>query len=193
MGENMYFCENCHLPTERERCPHCKRKNLRPIAPQDMCELTECPQQWYELEKHRFQALSIPVVTLPVGSGVNSMFALPLENYRLYVPWERFDDAVEVLEQIQRERLERLRSAYLPEDTARLTVPEKIAKRARRKLKMGKDSDVAAYCRQVVSSAQDIFTGADLPSGHKTVCFSADGVYVWLDASTLEVLSVSVP
>ena len=80
MGENMYFCENCHLPTETERCPRCKRKNLRPIALQDMCELTECHQQWYELEKRRFSALSIPVVTLPVGSGVNTMFALPLEN-----------------------------------------------------------------------------------------------------------------
>lgn len=191
MGENMYFCENCHLPTETERCPHCKRKNLRPIAPQDMCELTECPQQWYELEKHRFQALSIPVVTLPVGSGVNSMFALPLENYRLYVPWERFDDAVEVLEQIQRERLERLRGTFSPEDIDRLTVPARVAKRARRKLKLAKDADVAEICRQVVRSVEEIFTGDTLVSGHKQYCCYADGVYVWLDAVTMEVISVN--
>ena len=189
----MNFCENCHLAVEAERCPRCNGKALRRIAPQDMCELTECSRRWYELEEYRFRERAIPVVTLPVGSGINTVFALPLENYRLYVPWERFGDAAKVLEQVQKERSERLREAFSPEDIDRLTVPARVAKRARRKLKMGKDADVAAYCRQVVSSAQDIFTGADLPSGHKTVCFSADGVYVWLDASTLEVLSVSVP
>ena len=187
----MNFCENCHLAVEAERCPRCNGKALRRIAPQDMCELTECSRRWYEWEEHRFRERAIPVVTLPVGSGVNSMFALPLENYRLYVPWERFDDAVEVLEQIQRERMERLRGTFSPEDIDRLTVPARVAKRARRKLKLAKDADVAEICRRVVRSVEEIFTGDTLVSGHKQYCCYADGVYVWLDAVTMEVISVN--
>ena len=187
----MNFCENCHLAVEAERCPRCNGKALRRIVPQDMCELTECSRRWYELEEYRFRERAIPVVTLPVGSGINTVFALPLENYRLYVPWERFGDAAKVLEQVQKERSERLRGAFSPENIDRLTVPARVAKRARRKLKLAKDADVAEICRRVVRSVEEIFTGDTLVSGHKQYCCYADGVYVWLDAVTMEVISVN--
>ena len=93
----MNFCENCNIATADERCPHCGRKRLRPVADDDFCLVAQMDGLFGDSLKENLEKENIDCVLMPHGSGVRSKFALPLEKYLLYVRYKNFDYVRQIL------------------------------------------------------------------------------------------------
>ncbi len=87
----MNFCESCNIACKDERCPKCGRKKLRTVNDDDFCLAAQVDRLFGDNLKINLENENIECVLMPYGTGVNSMFALPLENYLLYVRYKNLD------------------------------------------------------------------------------------------------------
>lgn len=95
----LYYCENCRILNEQDYCQSCGKENLRNPNKNDFCFLVEVDSMFGEILKGVFKEENIPCVGIPSGNGVRSLFALKLENLKLFVPYEFFDRAKEYLDE----------------------------------------------------------------------------------------------
>ncbi len=188
----MNYCENCHLATPAEKCPRCGKRRLRPVEEGDMCALTDCSSEWYALNAYLFEDAGIFVVTMPVGSGVRSRVALPLEGCRLFVPWEKFLAAADIIRRVDADAESRLQSA-LHEKLSLLHISERAEKRARKKLHLPKECDIIEYLKKILRSECTVRDGGRISSSTKNGRYlfcEGEGICVCIDSATMEVLSV---
>lgn len=87
----MNYCENCNIACKDERCPKCRRKKLRAITDEDFCLVGKVGRFYGDNLKENLENENIDCVLIPYGTGVNSMFALPLESYLVYVRYKNLD------------------------------------------------------------------------------------------------------
>lgn len=89
----MNYCETCHLAAEGEVCPVCGDDLLRPVRGEDYCFLAEKEEMWANLFQEVLQNNGIPAALLPVmGAGV-SLKSGRMEEYRIFVPYGRLEEA----------------------------------------------------------------------------------------------------
>ncbi len=93
----MNFCEGCNIACKDERCPKCGRKKLRDVTDDDFCLAAKVDRIFGDNLKENLENENIECVLMPYGTGVNSMFALPLESYLLYVRYKNLDYVRQIL------------------------------------------------------------------------------------------------
>lgn len=94
----MYYCEKCMLLSEGPRCARCGGKKLRAPGAGDFCFLDERGQMWAGMLCDVLEQGGIPCVQRSVlGAGVAMRVGANLERVRVYVPFERLDEARELV------------------------------------------------------------------------------------------------
>ena len=93
----MNFCESCNIACLGERCPKCGRKKLRTVNEDDFCLVAQVDRIIGDNLKINLKNENIECVLMPYGTGVNAQFALPLENYLLYVRYKNLEYVREIL------------------------------------------------------------------------------------------------
>ena len=98
----MNFCERCNVACSGYRCPKCGRKKLRPVNDDDFCLAAQVGRTFGEDLKVNLENAGIECVLMPHGTGFNSKFALPLENYLIFVRYKDLDRVRQILKDSSR-------------------------------------------------------------------------------------------
>lgn len=93
----MNFWEGCNVACKDERCPKCGRRKLRAVNDDDFCLVAKVDRLFGDNLKVNLENENMECVLIPYGTGVNSMFALPLESYLVYVRYKNLDYVRQVL------------------------------------------------------------------------------------------------
>ena len=94
----MEYCEKCKVQCPEWRCPVCGSDRLREVQNNDYCLLTECSRNFGEMVRDVFEQNGIQGAFVPFGRGTRSALGLDLEQYRIYVPYERQKEARQIVE-----------------------------------------------------------------------------------------------
>ena len=190
----MKFCENCHCATEQEYCPLCGTKKLRQVKEDDFCLLTESSSMYGENLISILEESGIPCSAMPYGSGLESRFAMPLSNYRIFVPFSCLEKAKNIVLDIENSKTDELRG-YLLENQNQFNISGKLEKKIRKKIKLTEEQDFFLYCLNIIKSADKIADNGMITSclkgGHYLFCYS-DKTTLALNSKTLEILSLTV-
>lgn len=189
----MLYCENCSFAADRDFCPICGNKKLRRAEADDFCLLLEDKRESCEIWIDLLKEKGIPYCALPYGSGVESRFALPLSNYRLYVTFDRLSEAKDMIRQIESVKTEELRK-YLLENSDKFNISPKAEKKIRKKLKIESSENFSDYCENVIRTAGKISDngriGTSVKGGHYLYCVTNEFALA-VNSETFEILSLS--
>lgn len=151
----MKYCGNCSFAGVFERCPFCGNKALREVTDDDFCLIAEAKAFDCDRLTEILKADGIPFSVMPCGSGVESKFALPLSNGRIYVPFAYLSKARAALAEADREQTEEIRKLLLA-GADKLNIPQKEECRIRRKLKIPDQTDFLEFCTDIIKNASKI-------------------------------------
>ena len=97
----MFYCDTCMLLSEGEECPVCGKPELKNPEPDDLCFLAEKEMIWSGMLADVLEQKNIPFAQKPIlGAGMAMTVGLSLERYRFYVPFSRFADAQEIVNEL---------------------------------------------------------------------------------------------
>ncbi len=188
----MKYCENCCCATELERCPLCGTKKLRQIKEEDFCLLTENSLSFGEDLIGILKENEIHCSALPYGSGLESRFALPLSNYRIFVPFKFLEKAKTILLDIENSKTDELRD-FLLENQIHFNVSRKTENKIRKKIKLSEEQNFFTYCLEIIKSANKIVDSGMISScpkgGHYLFCYLQNTTLA-LNSKTFEILSL---
>ena len=93
----MLYCEKCMLLTNGPKCVRCDSKKLREVRAGDFCFLDEQPLMWAEmlcdvLGQNDIECFSRSVLGAGLALGVGAN----LDRHRVFVPYEKLDDALNI-------------------------------------------------------------------------------------------------
>lgn len=95
----MKYCSKCYIPVETARCPLCGSGKLREIEMSDYCFVTEKEEMWAKMFMDLLKDQGIACTSLPaVGTGM-TMKAGVMERWKIYVPYEALNQALELLKE----------------------------------------------------------------------------------------------
>ena len=87
----MNFCESCNIACKDGQCPKCGRKKLRSVTDDDFCLVAQVNRFYGDNLKENLKNDNIECALMLYGRGVNSLFALPLESYLVYVRYKNLE------------------------------------------------------------------------------------------------------
>lgn len=91
----MYYCEKCMLLNEGTECIRCGSRKLRAPQTVDFCFLDEQPHMWADMLRDVLKQNGIPSVARSVlGAGLAMSVGDNLDRHRIFVPYERYEDAL---------------------------------------------------------------------------------------------------
>ena len=97
----LLYCENCQRLTDEGACPVCGRKNLREPQPADPCFVCEKQIVWGEMLENELKEHGIPVLLKnQMGAGMAIKVGPMLERVRVYVPFPRWQEAMDIAEDL---------------------------------------------------------------------------------------------
>ena len=103
------------------------------------------------------QEEGIKCALIPWGNGVRSKFGLRLEKYKVYVPYEHHDRAVEILNSVFNETAsENVKALLLANKDKWYIASEHTEKIIRQKLKIADGVDTLEYVKDGVEKSHDV-------------------------------------
>ncbi len=100
-GGKAMYCEKCSRVFDGERCPVCGSRRVREPADGDLCFLAEQDYLTTSMLEDVLKQENIPFLTKGVmGAGLAIKAGPTLERTRFYVPFERLQEAEEVLDEL---------------------------------------------------------------------------------------------
>jgi len=91
------YCEDCMRLVDGAVCPRCRNRKLRAPESGDFCLVTEIPYLQAEMLRELYADNGIPCTERSVfGAAITVKLGVNVERVRLYVPYERFDEAKEL-------------------------------------------------------------------------------------------------
>lgn len=96
------YCLKCNtLFYDGDTCPNCKSKKIREVKSDDDIFLIEKEMIWAEQLADILKQNNIPFYYKKVlGAGITSRIGQFAEVYRFFVPYESFDNAEEIVEEL---------------------------------------------------------------------------------------------
>ena len=92
-NEGLYYCANCRKENQEVKCPHCGAKGA-PLQMDDPIYIGELPGRLRNALQIAFSATEIPFNAMAnLGSGFTLAAGDLFESYRIYVPFERAQEA----------------------------------------------------------------------------------------------------
>lgn len=153
----MKYCEKCNSLSDFEYCSVCGNKNIREVASEDYCFLTKCEQLFGDILNDALQQEGVICALVPCGDGVRSQFALLLDKYKIYVPFQYYKKSVEVLnflsyspttDELKEDLLANIDKWHIDSSFTVRKIPKK--------LKLSKDDDVFKCIKVAVEKSQCI-------------------------------------
>ena len=187
--KTMYYCEKCHLITEKEICDCCANKDLREVADDDYCFLCEFEEAIGKMFSEILKNEGIYSVMEPIGSGVRSNFGLSLGRYAIYVPYRFYFQAEELLEYFQDDVSfsENLKKDIL-ENVEKWTFETKTTeKKIRKKYKLDKETDVMNFVKEIVERAESIEAVGLMSYGENGLIVKSGEVKIWFSSQTYKI------
>jgi hypothetical protein len=90
----MLYCTDCKRLVEGPVCSHCGRRKLRAPLDADFCMVAELKFPEAEMLKELYADNGIVCTERSVlGAGITVKLGMNLERMRLYVPYNRFEEA----------------------------------------------------------------------------------------------------
>ena len=126
---------------------------MREVEDGDFCLLVECLQNEGEILKSFLEAEEIPCVLMPSGNGLRTVLGLNLENYKVFVPYQFYDKASEMVDFISNDSTEQLKERLLEHIELWHFKNESSEKKFRKKFELKKDADLLFYIKEEVSQA----------------------------------------
>ena len=151
----LYYCENCHVLSEQDCCKFCRKEELRNPKSNDYCFLVEVDSTFGEILKGVLEEENIPYTDIPSGNGVRSRFALKLENLKIFIVYEFFEKAKEILDGIFI-NFEENKSAELKKNIDKLFVSPRSGKEIKKALKLTENDSITSYCSDKIINADRI-------------------------------------
>lgn len=134
----------------------------------------------------------IPCVSVPCGNGIRSLFALKLENCKIYVPFEFLDKAVNMLAQVAEHR-DAVYRKDISDNIDKLKINSRLEKKLKKKLKILNEEDVIEFCRLTILRAQKFaekgLIGSCVNGGHY-VFIESENLVIIINSATYEILDV---
>lgn len=97
----MLYCEKCLLAIMNNHCPICGSRNLRTPLPDDYCFLCEKQVMWGELLGEALRSNDIPVIfKRKIGAGMALKAGPMMERLKVYVPFSRYIDSLEIVDEL---------------------------------------------------------------------------------------------
>ena len=187
----MKYCEKCNTVVTLKYCPACGNKKIREVTSDDFCFLIECGQTYGEMLKDALQEEKIQCVLVPWGDGVRSKLGLKLENYKVYVPYEHYERAREILAFNNKTESDNIKELLLANKDKWNIANERAEKKLRKKLKIDDNVDIFEYISEGVKKSQDVkdrgFMGSFVPPAHGLTVKIGD-VTLWFSAETFEII-----
>lgn len=187
-----YYCRKCLLLNKQDFCQSCGKEGLRTPDDNDCCFLCETDSMFSEMFGGILRDEYIPFSVMPSGNGIRSVFALKLENLKIYVPYEFYLKAKELLDDIHANlREEQIRD--LKNNTDKLFALKDNEKKIKRILNIAKNDSIAAYCKDKVLNADRIVNKGKISScmqgGHYLDVYKGEELYV-INSATYEIIMV---
>ena len=186
-----HYCEKCHMLSEQDCCAVCGNKRLRTPERGDYCFFTEQNSRFCGMLGGMFQTEQIPYLSTPSGNGVRSKFALRLENQKIFVPYESFNEAAELLDNFFRNG-EEAQINTLKNNIDKLFVASRSEKKMKKKLKLTEGESLSDYCAGRIKNADRIvnegkITGC-LKGGEYLFVYKEDELFT-VNSATYELIS----
>ena len=193
----MYYCENCHVALEKDRCEFCGNKGLPVVQDMDYCLLFNEKKREAERLSGLLEEAGIPTVLQSYGDGVRAIYTLELDRTKVYVPYVFLKRAEELVKEWKTAECQSAKEELL-EKASRLHISPKTEKKLLKKWKRAGITDVLALCREIILDAVMI---EDRGIASKTDPKDPEGRYVFilseqgdllLNSATLEVYGVNL-
>ncbi len=95
----MQYCTDCKQLVEGPTCPHCGCRKLRAPLDADFCMVAELGFAESEMLKELYADNSIPCTERSIyGAGITVKLGVNLDRIRLYVPYNRYEEALQLKE-----------------------------------------------------------------------------------------------
>jgi len=189
--ELFYYCEKCHTLNEQDCCQSCGKNNLRNPDKNDYCFLTEVDSMFGEMLNGILEYENIPYSSLPSGNGIRSSLGLKLENYKIFVAYDFFDRAEEILNEILI-NIEEAESRDLKKNLDKLFASQRSEKKIKKILKMGENDSLTAYCADKIINADRILNQGKisgcLKGGYYLYVYKGKEVII-INSATFEIIS----
>ncbi len=149
--------------------------------------MIECEQAFGDMIKEIFDSEGIKCALLPWGDGVRTVFALQLDKYRVYVPYEYYDKAKDTVDFFLFDKTDKLKAELLENFSKWHAESNYVIKKMRKKLKLTKEENVFEFIKQAVeNSTQIVDRGVRVGSGHLyTIQIGSE--LIWFDLATFEI------
>ena len=188
----MNYCEKCKVVCEEDQCPTCDSKGLRAVAPDDFCFLLECERAFGDSLEEALEKEGIRCELISCGTGVRSLFGLPLENCEVYVLYRDYNAAKEWVSFFSSAPTTEELKAHLLANFDKWNINSRFtARKIRKKLKLTKDADVLAALKVCVENATSIEDKVYMYSfeneGHGLAVKSGEHIF-WFSAETYKIL-----
>ena len=187
-----YYCENCNTLNEQDYCKFCGKEFLRKPERNDYCLLIETGFMFAEMFKGVLDEENIPYTDCPSGNGVRSQFALRLENVKIFVPYEFYFIAKELLNEILK-NIEESQNRDFFENIDLLFIQLRNEKKIKKTLKMPETYNLVAYCLDKIKNADRIDNKGKISGCTK----GGDYIFVYkgaeliiVNSATYEIISV---
>lgn len=185
----MYYCEKCHSLSEIENCFYCSNTKLRSVRADDFCFLIECEELFGKMLEESLQTQGIRCASVPVGNGVRSQLGLSLGGYKMYVPYQSYPKACDMLALFSNEgaSMDRLKETILQNMDKWTFENRSTEKKIRKKYKLGKEDDVMKFVKEKVEHAQSIEDVGLMSYGEHGLLVKSENVTLWFSDESYKI------
>lgn len=93
----MFYCEKCKLLNNDTICGNCGKSHLPTVQPNDICFVVRLWLTYASMYEEALKEQKIPVFSVPCGFSVRTRAS---DDRNIYVPYEFYDKAVDIYENI---------------------------------------------------------------------------------------------
>ena len=184
----MFYCEKCHFLSDNTSCRNCGVDNLREVKDDDFCYLATIDEFFGKMLIDAMVNEDIKYLVIPVGNGVRSHVALSLGNYQLYVTYNQYRFASEIIEfYTQNYSLDKLREKILNNLSKWHFENNKVEKKIRKKLKVAQEIDLIEYIKEKVEKAESISDVGLMTCGEHGLMVKSENIVLWFSSESFEI------
>lgn len=191
--KKLYYCEKCNMLNKQNYCLICGKRNLRNPENNDFCFLVELKSMIGEMFGGILKVENIPFSAIPYGNGARVYSALKLENLKIFVPYEFFNKAKELLDEISNNYQEEQKSDLI-KNIDKLFVSSRNEKKIRKILKLIEKDSIIDYCADKILNADKIINEGKITKcikgGNYLFVYKGNEIFV-INSSTYEIISVN--
>lgn len=186
----IFYCENCLLLNQQDYCKSCGKRNLRNPDDRDFCLLTEVAPMFGLMFKRVLESENIPFHEIYIRD-IRGKSTFKLENLKIFVPYQYFDKATQLLAEIIEEKRSRERQ-NLVENVDKLFVSKKSDKKIKKAFKMFENEDLIAFCKDKILSADRVENRGAITGnqeGGQYIYVYKDNYLIIINSATFEIIS----